>query len=104
LRQGAGLAEKSILVEAEKDHYPIAWMCDQLSVFRSSFYAWRARVGVITGSQARRVELKGHITDIYYEFKGRYGCRRIAAELNARGHVASVGLVAKLMGELGLSG
>lgn len=79
-------------------------MCDQLNVARSSFYAWRARVGVITESQARRAELKTHINGIYHEFKGTYGCRRIAAELSARGHEASVGLVAKLMSEDGLAG
>ena len=31
------------LIEAEKANYPIAWMCRQLAVPRSSFYAWRAR-------------------------------------------------------------
>ncbi|MEU6646188.1 IS3 family transposase [Saccharomonospora sp. NPDC046836] len=34
--------------------------------------------------------------------RGAYGCRRVAAELNRRGHACSVGLVAVLMREAGL--
>ena len=32
-----------------------------------------------------------------------YGCRRVAAQLNREGHACSVGLVADLMRELGLT-
>src|SRR5699024_10812879 len=104
LRPGAGVAEKAALIEAEKENYPIIWMCDQLGLVRSSFYAWRARVGTVSASEAKRAALKVLIKEIYDEFNGVYGCRRIAAELNGRGHAASVGLVARLMRELGLAG
>ena len=90
------------MIDAEKDNYPIAWMCEQLHVSRSSFYAWRQRVGMVSESQARREDLKGHIVRIFHKFEKRYGCRRIAAELAGEGYPASVGLVAKLMRELGL--
>src|SRR5690625_7307903 len=80
------------------------WMCEKLQVPRSSFYAWRQRVGVVTESQARREELKVLIQKIYKAHDGTYGCRRIAAELNGQGHPASVGLVAKRMRERGLAG
>ncbi|WP_425248463.1 IS3 family transposase [Auritidibacter ignavus] len=102
LRQGAGLNEKSALVEAEKDNYPIDWMCTQLEVARSSFYAWRARVGTTTDTEARREVLKVEIARIFDQQRGTAGCRRVAAQLNQEGFEASVGLVAELMRELGL--
>lgn len=79
-------------------------MCEQLNVPRSSFYAWRTRVGKVSASAARREELKVEIEQIYWEHNQTYGCRRITVELNARGHAASVGLVASLMRTLGLGG
>ncbi|MEH0060066.1 IS3 family transposase, partial [Auritidibacter ignavus] len=102
LRQGAGLNEKSALIEAEKDNYPIDWMCTQLEVARSSFYAWRARVGTTTDTEARREVLKVEIARIFDQQRGTAGCRRVAAQLNQEGFEASVGLVAELMRELGL--
>src|SRR5699024_6711343 len=104
LCSGAGLAEKAALIEAEKANYPIVWMCEQLNVPRSSFYAWRTRVGKVSASAARREELKVEIEQIYWEHNQTYGCRRITVELNARGHAARVGLVASLMRARGLPG
>ena len=92
------------MIDAEADNYPVAWMCAQLDVPRSSFYAWRTRVGTLTYSAARREELKERIKAIYQKYKGTYGCRRIAAELNGENCEVSVGLVAKLMRELALAG
>src|SRR5690625_7244070 len=79
-------------------------MCAQLDVPRSSFYAWRTRVGTLTYSAARREELKERIKAIYQKYKGTYGCRRIAAELNGENCEVSVGSVAKVMSELALAG
>ncbi|WP_329439814.1 IS3 family transposase [Dietzia cinnamea] len=78
-------------------------MCAQLGVPRSSFYAWRARAGQVTATQARREALKVEIQRIFDEQRGTAGCRRIAAILNDEGHPASVGLIADLMRELGLA-
>jgi transposase InsO family protein len=90
------------LIEAEKANYPIVWMCTLLEVPRSSFYAWRARVGAETATQARRRELAVQIERVFDEQRQTAGCRRIAAQLNAEGHRCSVGLVADLMRQLGL--
>ncbi len=79
-------------------------MCTQLGLARSSFYAWRTQVNQVSASAARREVLKVLIQEIYHEHRKTYGCRRITAELNDRGYPASVGLVAKLMRELGLAG
>jgi len=90
------------VIDAEKANYPIAWMCRQLGVPRSSFYAWRAQADTVTATAARRRLLSEQVQDVFDDSRGTYGCRRAAAELNRRGHPASVGLVADVMRELGL--
>jgi len=91
------------MIFAEKDNYPIAWMCRQLGVARSSFYAWRARAGTVPATQARRDALKPEIQRVFTFLRGAGGCRRVAAKLNDEGIVCSVGLVADLMREMGLA-
>jgi putative transposase len=90
------------LIEAEKANYPIAWMCRQLDVPRSSFYAWRAAADTVTATAARRQVLAELVAKVFDDSRGTYGCRRVAAELNRQGHPASVGLIADLMRELEL--
>ena len=90
------------LIEAEKANYPIAWMCRQLAVPRSSFYAWRAAADTVTATTARRQVLAELVAKVFDDSRGTYGCRRVAAELNRQGHPASVGLIADLMRELEL--
>jgi putative transposase len=90
------------LIDAEKATYPITFMCALLAVSRSSFYAWRNRVESATA--ARRRELAEQVRSVFAEHHGRYGCRRVTAQLNRDGHECSVGLVADLMRELGLQG
>lgn len=77
-------------------------MCQKLDIPRSSFYAWRARVDVVTASAARREDLGGKIKLIFTDRRKVYGCRRITADLNAAGTPCSVGLVASVMREMGL--
>jgi putative transposase len=90
------------LIEAEKANYPIAWMCRQLAVPRSSFYARRAAADTVTATAARRQMLAELVAKVFDDSRGTYGCRRVAAELNRQGHPASVGLIADLMRELEL--
>jgi transposase InsO family protein len=71
-----------------------------LSVPHSSFYAWRTRAESATATHRR--ELAEQVRRVFAEHQARYGCRRIARQLNAEGHACSVGLVADLMRELGL--
>jgi len=56
----------------------------------------------VTATAARRQVLAQLVKVVFDDSHGTYGCRRVAAELNRRGHPASVGLVADLMRELGL--
>ena len=71
-----------------------------LNVPRSSFYAWRGRVE--TPTAARRRQLAEHVGRVFDDHDERFGCRRVAAQLNREGIDCSVGLVADLMRELGL--
>lgn len=89
------------MIEAEKAHYKIAWMCRLLRVPRSSFYAWLARTE--TPTAARRRQLGGQVARVFAFGRGAFGCRRVAAQLNREGHECSVGMVADLMRELGLA-
>src|SRR5690625_2250923 len=54
----SGSHAKLALILAKKDNYPIARMGRQLSIIRSSFYAWRARADTVTATQALRDVLK----------------------------------------------
>jgi putative transposase len=89
------------VIDAEKANYPIAFMCRLLRVPRSSFYAWANRVE--TPTQARRRALAAAITAEFAASRQTSGCRRITAALNRAGIECSVGLVADLMRELGLT-
>jgi transposase InsO family protein len=89
------------VIEAEKAHYKIAWMCRLLEVPRSSFYAWRNRVE--TPTAARRRELAALVRTAFADSRQTSGCRRVTAALNRDGHECSVGMVADLMRELGLA-
>jgi transposase-like protein len=40
---GRNRSVRCALIDAEKANYPIAWMCRQVGVPRSSFYAWRTQ-------------------------------------------------------------
>jgi putative transposase len=75
-------------------------MCGLLHLARSSFYDWRHRTE--TPTAARRRELAEQVRRVFEDSRQTSGCRRVAAQLNRKGHECSVGLVAELMRELGL--
>lgn len=67
----------------------------QLSVPRSSFYAWRVRAGKLTATQSRREALGVEIERVFHDQRGTAGCRRIASILNNEGHPASASVVTR---------
>src|SRR5581483_11445889 len=101
LRADAPVAARCAVIDAEQANYPITFMCQLVGVPRSSFYAWRNRVE--SASSIRRRLLGEQIQRVFAEHRGRYGCRRVAAQLNREGHECSVGLVADLMRDMGLT-
>jgi hypothetical protein len=90
------------VIEAEKAHYSIVWMCRLRGVPRSGFYARRDRVQTETAAAAARRLLAERVRRVSDAGRGAYGCRRVTAQRNRDGPECSVGLVADLMRELGL--
>ena len=77
------------------DAFPVTALCDTLEVSRAGYYAWLEDVQ--TQREARDRELMPLVCDIFWQHKRRYGARRIAVELAARGHRCGVDRVAKLL-------
>ena len=75
-------------------------MCHALQVSRAGYYAWLSEAESARAHQDR--ELMPFICDIFWHHKRRYGARRIAVELQARGRPCGVDRVAKLLKNQGL--
>ena len=75
-------------------------MCAALQVSRAGYYAWQSEIESVREQQDR--ELMPYICDIFWQHKRRYGARRIAVELQARGRPCGVDRVAKLLKNQGL--
>ena len=89
-------------MRAEKACFSIAFMCQQLGVSRSGFYAWCRRP-----EPARSVEnraLLAHIRAAHQIGRGEYGSPRIHRELRAAGQRCGRHRVARLMRQDGLCG
>jgi putative transposase len=81
--------------------WSVTQMCRALGVSRSGYYAWRSRKP--SAAEVRREELTTQVKAIHAQMKGRYGSRRIHAELVSRGHACCVNFVAKLMRTAGIA-
>ncbi len=75
-------------------------LCDTLLVSRAGFYAWRREAESARAGRDR--ELMPLVRDVFWHHKRRYGARRIAVELSARGQPCGVDRVAKLLKIQGL--
>lgn len=87
---------------ADRGEYPVDFMCEQLAVSPSGFYAWRGR-----GPSPRDQDndrLLAIITEAYRRLRGNPGVRRIHAELCALGERVGKNRVARLMQAAGLRG
>lgn len=91
---------KFALIDVEKAAFPIRFMCEQLGVSRSGYYAWQGRAP--SERAVETAELGNEVEAIYGEHKGRYGSPRILCELGAHGRCTSRKRVARIMREKGL--
>jgi len=78
----------------------VTHLCDVLEVSRSAFYAWKT--GQPNFYQQQDQSLQPMIQDIFLQHRRRYGARRIACELQARGVSCSRSKARKIMDQLGL--
>lgn len=86
--------------QLEKEGFAVAAVCQTLGVSRAGYYA-QAHGGVCLRQQ-EDTRLALLIRQIFWEHKRRYGARRIAAELAARGESCGPGRVGRLLQQLGL--
>jgi transposase InsO family protein len=87
---------------ADSDEFPVDFMCRELGVSRSGYYAWRGR----TPSEREQADtaLLAIIKGAYQRLRGNPGVRRIHAELRVRGHRLSRKRVWRLMQDADLQG
>jgi transposase InsO family protein len=86
--------------QLEGEPFPVSLLCECLEVSRSAYYAWRAD-GLCARSRDDN-RLRPIIRSIFREHRRRYGARRIAVEMAARGQPCGWRRVGRLMREMGL--
>ena len=84
-------------IQAQKAHFPVEFMCEQLEVSRSGYYAWAERPESTRQQQDK--QLAQEVQKAHRDSRGTYGSPRVHAELQAQGHKVSRKRVARLMGE-----
>jgi transposase InsO family protein len=88
------------LIQQLSSAYPVSVLCRLLSVSRSGYYAFvKGDSFVLSADQAR---LRKEVASIFADHNGRYGSRRIQAELRDRGWEVGRDRVRSLMRSLGL--
>jgi putative transposase len=87
-------------MDAEKANFPVVFMCRQLMVSRSGYYAWRERP---RSARAREdVQLGARVLDLHLSSKRRYGSPRVHKALAAEGVHVGRKRVVRLMQAHGL--
>ena len=89
-----------MVTQLVQEGFPTALVCQTLGVSRAGYYA-RVQGGVGLREQ-QDARLRPLVQRIFWEHKRRYGARRIAAELTARGEACGPGRAARLLKQLGL--
>jgi len=80
----------------------VQWLCCQLGVARSGYYAWRRRQKTPGQRQAEIAVLTAEIQAAYEAHRGFYGSPRLHQELRAAGRCIGLHRVARLMRRAGL--
>jgi putative transposase len=87
---------------ADSDDFPIDFMCRELGVSRSGYYAWRGRAP--SERDRSDTELLAIIAATHKRLRGNPGVRRMRAELRTLGHQLSHKRVWRLMKAADLQG
>lgn len=89
-----------MIQQLEDEGLPVRAVCEALHVSRSAYYAWRQDQPC--ARQLADNRLRPLIRSVFWEHRRRYGARRIAIELTARGQSCGRPRVSRLMKEMGL--
>jgi putative transposase len=87
---------------ADSGEFEIGFMCRELGVSRSGYYAWRRRAP--SDREQADTGLTAVIKQVYERLRGNPGVRRVHAELVTLGHRISPKRVWRLMQAAGLQG
>jgi hypothetical protein len=87
---------------ADSGDFPVEFMCRELGVSRSGYYAWRGRAPSLR--EQTDAGLLAVIRQVYERLRGNPGVRRVHAELVTLGHRVSGNRVWRLMQAAGLQG
>jgi hypothetical protein len=75
---------KYAAIAAHVGQFSVAFMCSELGVAPSGYYAWQARSP--SKKSARDAALLAHVRAAFKASRRRYGSPRVHAELQAGGH------------------
>jgi putative transposase len=87
-------------IDAEKANFPVDFMCSQLGVSRSGYYA--ARVRKPSPRAKDEALLVAEMKAVHQESRGTYGSPRVHAQLKTNGRATSRKRVARVMRQEGL--
>ncbi len=79
------------------DRFSVAWLCRQLSVASSGFYAWRQRQQNPGPRVLENAVITAQVQTVFERHRGFYGAPRIHQELKATGLKVGRHRVARLM-------
>jgi putative transposase len=89
------------VIRAEKANFPVAFMCRQLELSSSGYYAWEKRP--VSKRKREDAELVEMIRDSHRRSRGSYGSPRICDDLKEQGEDVGRHRVARLMRENSIS-
>ena len=75
----------------------MAWLCKQLGLARSGFYAWRQRQHSPGPRAQENAVITAQVQTVFDRHRGFYGAPRIHQELRAAGHKVGRHRIARLM-------
>ena len=87
--------------QLQQEGQPVCVSCETLGASRSAYYAWR-QDGRLGPRRREDQRLRPLLRSIFREHRRRYGARRIAAELAARGEPVGRRRVGRLMERMDL--
>ena len=102
LRERPAVIFAAIADWAEDDEFPIDFMCTELQVSRSGYYAWRTRP--VSHRALTDMDLTARIRRIHAAGRGNPGVRRVRAGLAAEGIRCGLGRILRLMQAADLHG
>jgi transposase InsO family protein len=88
-------------IDGQCRDYPLAALCEVLSVSINGYRAWK-RGGTVERKRLTEVQLLSLIKSIHAEVKGAYGSPRMTEEIRSRGFPASKTRVERLMSRHGI--